>query len=159
MSDPGNRVLHVDVQTFLVDNILEYTDKMSMASALEVRVPYLDPRFVQRSLKTPFRHKLRGGVGKALLRDAFADLLPEANSRLPKKGFNVPLALWMRERLDTYFDQHMSRPGVEKQGILNWDYLQRLRADHQDGRRDNSYPLFGILMFDVWYRKYFAEAN
>ena len=159
LSDPGNRVLHVDVQTFLVDNILEYTDKMSMASALEVRVPYLDPRFVQRSLRTPFRHKLRGGVGKALLRDAFADLLPESNRRLPKKGFNAPLALWMRERLDTYFDQHMSRQALEKQGILNWDYLQRLRADHRDGRRDNSYPLFGLLMFNVWYRKYFAEAN
>jgi asparagine synthase (glutamine-hydrolysing) len=159
LSDIGNRVLHVDVQTFLVDNILEYTDKMSMASALEVRVPYLDPRFVERSLRTPFRYKLRGGVGKALLRDAFADLLPESNSRLPKKGFNAPLALWMRKRLDTYFDQYMSRPAVEKQEILNWDYLQRLRADHRDGRRDNSYPLFGVLMFDVWYRKYFAEAN
>jgi asparagine synthase (glutamine-hydrolysing) len=159
LPDAGNRVLHVDVQTFLVDNILEYTDKMSMASALEVRVPYLDPRFVQRSLRIPFRHKLCGAVGKALLRDAFADLLPESNSHLPKKGFNAPLALWMRERLDTYFDRHMSRPAVENQGILNWDYLQRLRGDHRDGRRDNSYPLFGILMFDVWYRKYFAEAN
>jgi len=84
---------------------------------------------VQRSLRIPFRHKLRGGVSKALLRDAFADPLPASNSRLPKKGFNAPLALWMRERLDAYFDQHMSRPAVEKQEILNWNYLQRLHAD------------------------------
>jgi asparagine synthase (glutamine-hydrolysing) len=150
----GNRVLHLDVQTFLVDNILEYTDKMSMATALEVRVPYLDHRFVERSLRVPFRYKLRGALGKRILKDTFADLLPECNQKLPKKGFNAPLAVWMRGCLDNYFDQHMSRAAVERQGILNWDYLQLLREQHRSGRRDNSYELFSILTFDVWHRKY-----
>jgi asparagine synthase (glutamine-hydrolysing) len=154
--DLGNRVLHLDVQTFLVDNLLEYTDKMSMASALEVRVPYLDYRFVERSLRVPFRYKLRGGTGKAILREAFADLLPEANQQLPKKGFNAPLAVWMRSRLDRYFDEHMSRAAVARQGVLNWDYLQLLRQQHRSGKRDNSYELFAILTFDAWYSKYFS---
>jgi asparagine synthase (glutamine-hydrolysing) len=154
LTDFGNRGLHVDVQTFLVDNLLEYTDKMSMATSLEVRVPFLDPRFVERSLRVPFRHKLRRGRGKVILREAFADLLPEANKRLPKKGFNAPLAVWMRDRLDRYFDAHLGRARVQQQGIFNWDYLRALRSQHQAGERDNSYELFSILMFDVWYRKY-----
>jgi len=154
--DLGNRVLHLDVNTFLVDNILEYTDKMSMATALEVRVPYLDYRFVERSLNVPFRYKLRGGQGKAILRETFQDLLPECNHQLPKKGFNAPLAVWMRSHLDSYFDEHMSRAAVERQGILNWDYLQLLRQQHRSGKRDNSYELFSILTFDAWHRKYFS---
>jgi asparagine synthase (glutamine-hydrolysing) len=157
LEDTGNRVLHVDVQTFLPDNILEYTDKMSMATALEVRVPYLDHRFVERSLRVPFCYKLRGSNGKVILKDLFSDLLPESNRRLPKKGFNAPLAVWMRDRLDGYFDQYMSRAEVERNGILNWDYLQGLRQEHRVGARDKSYELFSILMFDAWYRRYILQ--
>jgi asparagine synthetase B (glutamine-hydrolysing) len=60
LNDPGNRVLQLDVETFLVNNTLEHTDKMSMAVALEVRMPYLDSRFAERSPRIPFRYKLRG---------------------------------------------------------------------------------------------------
>jgi asparagine synthase (glutamine-hydrolysing) len=159
ISDFGNRVLHLDVQTFLPDNILEYTDKMSMAVSLEVRVPYLDYRFVERSLKIPFAHKLRGGKGKAILKDVFADILPEENIKAPKKGFNFPLAVWMRDHFDGYFDRQMGEQMVRREGILNWDYIQLLRGQHRAGKADNSYALFSIIMFDVWYRKYISGAE
>ena len=159
LDDFGNRVLHLDVQTFLLDNILEYTDKMSMAVGLEVRVPYLDHRVVEHSLAIPFHYKLRGAKSKIILKDAFADLLPELNQRAPKKGFNVPLAIWMRDRLDHYFDRHMGRAEIERQGILNWDYIQLLRQHHRTGKRDVSYELFSIIMFDVWYRKYILQSG
>jgi asparagine synthase (glutamine-hydrolysing) len=159
LDDFGNRVLHLDVQTFLPDNILEYTDKMSMAVSLEVRVPYLDPRVVEHSLTFPFRNKLRAGKSKAILKEAFADLLPAENSKAPKKGFNFPLAIWMRDYLDQYFDRRMSREEVERQAIFNWDYIKLLREQHLQGKADNSYPLFSIVMFDVWYRKYILNQE
>ena len=149
----------VDLQTFLPDNILEYTDKMSMAVSLEVRVPYLDYRVVEHSLSTPFRYKLRSGNSKILLREAFADLLPPANANAPKRGFNFPLAVWMRDYFDKYFDTHMDRDYLRAQGILNWDYVQLLREQHRLGENDNSYPLFSLIMFDVWYRKYILGTN
>jgi asparagine synthase (glutamine-hydrolysing) len=155
VADFGNRVLHLDVQTFLLDNILEYTDKMSMATSLEVRVPYLDHRLVERSLHVPFHYKLQGAHSKVILKDAFADLLPPCNLKLPKKGFNAPLSLWVRNQLDGYFDQHMDRDTVTREGILNWDQIQVLRAQHRTGRRDHAYDLFAIIMFDVWWRTYF----
>ncbi|MGA9995585.1 MAG: asparagine synthase (glutamine-hydrolyzing) [Pyrinomonadaceae bacterium] len=154
VSDLGNSVLYLDVQTFLPDNILEYTDKMSMAVSLEVRVPYLDYRFVEHSLQIPFAEKLNGGRGKAILKDAFSDLLPVENLRAPKKGFNFPLAAWMRDRFDKYFDVNMSKSEVERQGILRWDYIQLLREQHRTGKQDNSYTLFSIIMFDVWLKQY-----
>jgi len=154
LPDIGNRMLHLDVQTFLVDNILEYTDKMSMAVGLEVRVPYLDHRIVEHSLTIPFGHKLRGKHSKIILRDAFADLLPPLSQKAPKRGFNAPLAVWMRDHLDSYFDRYMSREAVAEQGIFVWEALQHLRHLHRTGKRDTSYALFAILMFDVWYRTY-----
>jgi asparagine synthase (glutamine-hydrolysing) len=153
-SEIGNQALAVDLQTFLPDNILEYTDKMSMAVGLEVRVPYLDYRVVEHSLGMPFSYKLRSGAGKVILKEAFADLLPPANATAPKKGFNFPLAVWMRDYFDKYFDAYMGREELAKQGIFNWDYIKLLREQHRTGKNDNSYPLFSLIMFDVWHRKY-----
>lgn len=155
----GNRALAVDLQTFLPDNILEYTDKMSMAVSLEVRVPYLDYRVVEHSLNTPFNYKLRGGKSKLLLKDAFADLLPPENASAPKKGFNFPLAVWMRDYFDKYFDVYMGRDYLREQGIFDWNYIQSLREQHRRGKSDNSYPLFSLIMFDVWYRKYLSGSG
>ena len=154
LKEIGNRALAVDLQTFLPDNILEYTDKMSMAVSLEVRVPYLDYRVVEHSLSMPFRYNLRGRDSKVILKEAFADLLPAENAKAPKRGFNFPLAIWMRDYFDKYFDDYMGPEELKQQGILDWNYIQLLRAEHRSGKNDNSYPLFSLIMFDVWYRKY-----
>jgi len=168
--DEDNRLLHVDVQTFLVNNLLEYTDKMSMAVALEVRVPYLDHRFVELSLNIPFNYKLRNGHTKWILRETFADFFPSEVIHAPKRGFNVPLARWMLTVFDEYFEasRHSNHPLKErlgedigytwKEGLLDWDYIQKLRAEHRRGKRDNAYELFGIIIFDIWWRKYITRT-
>lgn len=156
--DDGNRYSYLDVQTFLADNLLEYSDKMSMACSLELRVPYLDPRVVELAFRIPFSMKLRGGETKAIMRSAFADLIPEANRRLPKKGFNVPLGVWMRTKFDRYFDERLPREYVRQEGIFDHAYITQLRAEHKRGKRDNSYELFAVLMFDTWYRKYMTKT-
>jgi asparagine synthase (glutamine-hydrolysing) len=150
----GDRLLAADVATFLPDNVLAYTDRMSMAVGLEVRVPYLDHEFVQLAFSLPFKDKLRGRSTKAVLKDAFRGLVPAAALDGPKKGFNVPLAVWMRDRLDPYFDRYMDAAHTREQGLFVWEEIQRMRAEHRAGRRDNSYPLFALLMFDVWFRRY-----
>jgi asparagine synthase (glutamine-hydrolysing) len=156
--DEGNRFSFLDVKTFLPDNLLEYSDRMSMASSLELRVPYLDPRVVELAFRIPFGMKLRGGESKSILRRAFADLIPEENLRIPKKGFNVPLGVWMRTKLDRFFEERMPRSYVEGEGIFSYDFLQQLREQHRRGERDNAYELFAVLMFDTWYRKYITQT-
>jgi len=149
----GNSALDVDLQTFLPDNVLEYTDKMSMSVGLEVRVPYLDYRVVEHAHSLPFDYKLKAGNSKRILKETFADLLPPENLG-PKKGFNFPLATWMRDRFDSYFEQQMTRERVQRSGLFNWEYIQALRQQHRTGKKDNSYPLFALVMFDAWQKKY-----
>jgi asparagine synthase (glutamine-hydrolysing) len=152
--EDGNRFSYLDVETFLPDNLLEYSDKTSMAWSLELRVPLLDPRLVELAFRIPFDLKLNGGGSKSILRQAFAGLIPEENLRAPKKGFNVPLGKWMRTKFDRYFDELMPRDYVRREGIFDHGYIAQLRDEHRRGRRDNGYELFAILMFDAWYRRY-----
>jgi asparagine synthase (glutamine-hydrolysing) len=114
---------------------------------------------VAHSLTIPFHHKLRGGNSKVILKETFADLLPDFNHHAPKKGFNVPLAVWMREPLDRFFDRHMKQADLERQGIFNWECIQLLREQHRSGKRNNSYELFSLIMFEVWYRKYILQQG
>lgn len=152
--DDGNRFSYLDVETFLPDNLLEYSDKMSMAWALELRVPFLDPRVVETAFQIPFSMKLNRAGSKTILRKTFADLIPPENLKAPKKGFNVPLGGWMRTKLDRFFDELLPRDYVRREGIFDYQYIQQLREEHRRGRRDNAYELFAVLIFDAWYRKY-----
>lgn len=154
-----NKFLDVDIRTFLPDNILVYTDRMSMAASLEVRVPYLDHRLVEMSLGIPFDKKLRGGQSKVILKDAFRDLIPPELLGAPKRGFNVPLSMWMRDHLDDYFDSQGAPERAEAHGLFNWPEVQRLRHEHRVGRRDNASELFALIALDIWFRTAILEED
>jgi asparagine synthetase B (glutamine-hydrolysing) len=104
LEDEGNRILYLDVQSFLVDNIFEYTDKMSIVVALEVRVLLLDYRFVELSLNIPFVYKLRNDQSKLLLRETFKDSSQKKQGRYPcagstphyRIGYNAPSMIILR---------------------------------------------------------------
>jgi asparagine synthase (glutamine-hydrolysing) len=147
-------VMNLDLNSFLSDNILEYTDRTSMNVSLEARVPFLDHRIVEFACRIPWSYKLREGRAKAILKDAFADQLPADLLDAPKRGFCPPIAAWMAGPLDAYFDRVMTRRDVVKQGIFSWEEIQRLRLQHKARERDNGMELFGILMFNVWHRRY-----
>lgn len=162
-----NRLLHVDLQSFLVDNLLEYTDRMSMAVSMEIRVPLLEPEFVNRAMNVPFDKKLGRRGSKLVMRDAFRQFLTPAVRSGAKRGFNAPLGQWMRRELDEYFvaskvDKHRLKDRLGSDigatwlddQILDWNYIDSLREAHHSGRQDLSHELFSIIAFDVWWRKY-----
>src|SRR3984885_1031272 len=171
LTEEDNRILEMDLNTFLVDNILDYTDRMSMATALEVRVPLLDPAFVQMSLNAPFAYKIRKGEPKSILVDAFSEFFPPEARHAPKRGFNAPLGQWYERLLDPYFDAASSSSNrLQKQfgedvgaawrdGILDFRFIQRLRNQHRRGTRDCSHELFACIIFDVWWRKYIKRTE
>jgi asparagine synthase (glutamine-hydrolysing) len=171
LHDKDNRILEMDLKTFLVDNILDYTDRMSMATALEVRVPLLDTAFVEMSLNAPFAYKIRNGKSKAILVDAFEEFFPPKARNAPKRGFNAPLALWAGKLFDPYFDASLNaahplrkRLGEDvgaawNDGILDLNFVQQLRLQHRHGKRDNAHELFACILFDVWWRKYIKKSQ
>lgn len=150
------RMQYVDLKTFLLDNVLEYTDKMSMSVGLEARVPFLDHRLVELSFKVPGEFKIKGKETKFILRDAFSHLLPKEILQAPKRGFCAPISIWMEKHFDFYFDKVLTKDYAEKQAVFNWDYIQRLRREHKLKKKDNAMELFGIMMFDIWHKKYFS---
>ncbi|HXE53739.1 MAG TPA: asparagine synthase (glutamine-hydrolyzing), partial [Tepidisphaeraceae bacterium] len=158
-SDPDNRWLQTDLECFLVDDILEYTDRATMALALETRTPFLDCDLASYAIRLPFRRKMRGRNSKIVLKQAFADLLPPGFAATRKRGFNAPLALWMLGPLDRYFDRFMGIQPVQEQGIFDWDYLQILRAEHRRGSHDHAAVLFAVISFDLWHRRHFRGEH
>lgn len=157
-TDLYERFLHLELKTFLADNLLEYTDKMSMAVALEVRVPFLDHRLVELCARIPFRNKVTGGHSKLFLKKLFQDDLPPEILQGPKRGFAPPISQWLDQALDCYFEGNLTRTYIEKQGLFRWDRLSSIRAAHRRKKFDASSILWMIAAFDAWYRRFIEKA-
>jgi asparagine synthase (glutamine-hydrolysing) len=156
-TDRYGRVFAAELATFLAGNLLEYTDKATMAVALETRVPYLDHRLVEFSAQIPFHAKIHGGQSKRIVMDTFRDLLPQEIAQAPKRGFSPPIAKWVDHVLDRCFEEELTPHRIKRDGIFCWEAIEQLRQARRCGLRDTSMELVGILMFDAWYRRYIAK--
>lgn len=153
-TDRFGRVFSAELQMFLADNLLAYTDRASMAVGLETRAPLLDHRLVNLAARIPFRDKIRWGKSKRILVDAFEGFLPREVAAAPKRGFSPPMGRWTEKVLDRYFERTLDKRRVEKEGLFSWEALQSLRREHRSGRRDASAELLQVMMFDAWHERY-----
>ncbi len=147
--DEVNRRLYADFRTTLVDEMLTKVDRMTMASGLEARVPFLDRALVEWSFRQPGRYKVRGGTGKLLLRRVARDRLPRAAAR-PKHGFDVPLAEWLRGPLREALCDTLSRAAVARRGLLRPEAVERLVRAHLSGEADHSRKVFTLFALERW---------
>ncbi len=151
---PLDQVSYVDLHTFLPYNLLEYGDRMSMAHALELRLPFTDHRLVEFSMRVPAELKLRGRHTKFLLREAVRPLLPVAILERPKLGLNPPLGMWLQRELAPLMEQYLSEEAVRRRGWFKPEAVARLREDFRSGRRDYSLHLWALLVMEEWARQY-----
>jgi asparagine synthase (glutamine-hydrolysing) len=149
-----DRITAVDLQSFLPCNLLAYTDRMSMAHALEVRVPFTDHKLVEFATRLPPALRLRGMQDKYLLKKAVGDLLPEAVLKRKKLGFNPPMALWLKEDLHDLVRDGLSEEVVRRRGYFRPEAVRSLLYLHQSGRRDLSLHIWALLVLEVWHRIY-----
>lgn len=148
-----SRALLTDLETYLMDDVLALSDRISMWHSLELRVPYLDHRFVEFAFRVPERYKIRFSTQKYLLKKVAERWLPKDMIYHKKQGFEAPMAQWLKGPLLPFFDSLVNRSTLERMNIFNADEVIRLRNDHVRGVRKNSKILFSILMFCVWYRR------
>lgn len=123
--DPGDRILHWDIQTYLT-GLFHQDDRMSMANSLESRVPMADPRMVRFALHTDFSLKLRGGASKWLLRQAVADVVPAFVLNRRKVGFDTPAERWMRGMHSGFVRETLLSSRARSRGFWNVDGVQKI---------------------------------
>ncbi len=144
------RVQYLDTKVYLPGDILVKVDRMSMAHALEVRVPLLDHRVVEFAARLPVRYKLRNLTTKYILKKAAASWLPASIPKRPKKGFSVPMARWLREDLREMLLDTLSPGTIRSQGFFEPKCVARLVKEHQDKIFDRSRELWTLMVFTRW---------
>ena len=149
-ADELNRVLDLDVGTYLADELLVKADRASMAHSLEVRVPFLDTALSEFAFALPSRLKVRRLAKKRLLRKALAPILPAEILSAPKHGFTLPAAQWLRGPLEPYARELLS----SDRGLFDAAVVARLLDEHVAGKRDNWKQLWTLLSFAAWYDRY-----
>jgi asparagine synthase (glutamine-hydrolysing) len=150
--------VYLYLKHYLQDDILVKVDRASMATSLEVRAPFLDVNVVEFLCSLPSRYKLRGFTRKYLLRRLMRDRLPPGIADRSKKGFGIPLAKWFRSELRELLLEMLDPQRLEREGIFNPAYVQRLVEDHLAGRRDNRLELWTLTMFQIWKERWMAQA-
>lgn len=149
---PLHRMLALEQQFFLADHNLLYTDKMSMAASVEVRVPFLDKDLIRIANAIPPNLKQRGRHGKWVLRQAMAPFLPQEVIDRSKAGFGAPLRQWLRHDLKELVEDVLSPDTVRRRGIFDPQAVTRLIADDRAGRLDAVHTVFGLMCVEIWCR-------
>lgn len=158
-ADPLARMFAVDAQTQLPDDLLMLTDKMTMATSLECRVPLLDNELLELASRIPASVKLAGGELKALMKQALADVLPHEVLQRRKRGFGAPLGAWLKGPLLDLLNSALSRQSVEARGLLRYGPVKQLIDDHRASRLDGTDRLLALLNLEVWCRVYLDKRS
>ncbi|PCJ59300.1 MAG: asparagine synthase (glutamine-hydrolyzing) [Planctomycetota bacterium] len=149
-----DRMLALEQRFFLPDHNFTYTDKMSMAMGVEVRVPFLDNDLVDFSARIPLGLKQRGAEGKWVLKKMMEKYLPKDVVYRPKSGFGAPLRRWIRHDLRELLGDLLSTESLRRRGIFEPEAIHRLIKANDSGKVDASYTLLSLLCIEIWCRSY-----
>jgi asparagine synthase (glutamine-hydrolysing) len=147
-----NRFLWLDQMYYLPDDILNKSDRMSMAHSLEVRPPFLDHRIVEFASRLPEDFKIRGGKLKFVLRELMRGKLPAPVVRRSKEGFDIPAHDWLRTVLRPLLLDTLNERSVRESGFLHWPAVQAVLRAHMERRANLGYHLWGLLVLFLWMR-------
>ena len=158
--DPLSQLMYLDTKTYLSGDILTKVDRMSMATSLEVRVPILDHVFAEWVTGLPANWKLHDGQPKYILRKLAerVGVPPEVLHR-PKQGFSLPLVHWMRDELKGELPRLLLEPRSLQRGYFEPRAMRRLLDEHFRQRRDHSYPIWLLVVLELWHRNYLEARS
>jgi asparagine synthase (glutamine-hydrolysing) len=157
--DPLFKMLYLDVKTYLPNDYLVKVDRASMANSLEVRPPFLDHEFMELTAQIPSSLKIRGKSQKYIWKEAMRKKLPKKILAKKKKGFDVPVGLWLKDQLkDSFTEKVLSGKSITS-NILNLSEVEKMYKDHLCGYRNRSLELWTIYIFELWYRLFINKES
>lgn len=150
--NPLNRMLYVDTKLWLPDDLLARGDKTSMAVSLEARIPFLDHKLVEFAATLPPHLKLNGLTRKYLLKKVSQKWLPPEIIHRKKQGFPMPIPVWFKDQARSFLRDHLSSTQVQRRGLFDWEYVEKLLTEHETGFADHGALLWGLLNVELWHR-------
>ncbi|MEP6783827.1 MAG: asparagine synthase (glutamine-hydrolyzing) [Acidobacteriota bacterium] len=156
--DVLNRQLYADLSLYLADDILVKVDRMSMATSLETRAPFLDGDLMELAFSMPGHLKIRNGERKWILKQAMKDVLPETILNRKKEGFSIPMKNWLRKELQPLMRSLLSPDRIARRGLFDADYVRKLMDEHTAGRENHAHTLFPLMVLERWAEEHLSPA-
>ena len=140
----------MDMQSYMVDDVLTKVDRASMQNSLEVRVPILDHEFAELTARIPSDLKMKGTIKKYIFKEAMRKHLPKSILSHKKQGFSVPLKAWFKDDLKEYVDDRLLGTNSPLYDYLEPSYVSKIVHDHNNGMRDFNDKIWSLLFLDQW---------
>jgi asparagine synthase (glutamine-hydrolysing) len=150
--------IRCDLRLYLAENILPKVDHMSMAVSLEARVPYLDNEVIDLALAIPAHMKVRGGVRKWILKEAFASRLPKSIIARGKEGFSMPMKNWLINEWNSLMHELLSAGNLSAEGIFDARGIADLMRQHEAGTHNHSHTLWALMVYQLWRDRFVRDA-
>ncbi len=156
-TDRFNSLLWLDLNTYLCDDILMMTDRMSMANSFEVRVPLMDLKVVDAAFSLPFHYKLPGLDQKHILKQYLLQYLPPELVYRPKQGFGIPLQVWIKGKLKNFFQQIFESELARNEDLVSISLARKLLKEHTEQGHDHTSRIWLLAHYLLW-KKTFAVS-
>jgi asparagine synthase (glutamine-hydrolysing) len=157
-ADQLERMIYQELKLRLPELLLMRVDKMTMATSLEARVPFLDHKLVEFAMAIPRDLKFNRGQTKYILKRALKGVIPERVLNRRKVGFGAPINEWMLDRLGSLLETSLFNSPLRRRDLFDYDFIRRLLAEHRARRMNFSFLLWSLLNLSLWYERWF-EAD
>ena len=149
-TDLLNRQLYADLSIYLADDILVKVDRMSMATSLETRAPFLDVDVMELAFSMPGRLKIHNGRRKHVVKQAMRGLLPDRILNRKKEGFSIPMKQWLKRELRPLMDRLLEPERLARRGFVEPAAVAKMIDEHCAGRANHAHVLFSLMVFERW---------
>jgi asparagine synthase (glutamine-hydrolysing) len=153
-SDFLARMTYLELKLRLPELLLMRVDKITMATSVEARVPFLDHNLVEYAMGLPRSLKVEGASGKHILKRALEEILPHDLLYNPKRGFGAPVREWFRRGLGEWFDSHLMNSTMRRRDLLDYTLVGRLLEEHRSKKKDWGFHLWALLNLSLWYERW-----
>ncbi len=154
VQDDLNKLLYLEIYTFLIDHNLNYTDKAGMANSVEIRVPFLDLELVEFSTHIPVNLKMKGRETKYILKKVAEKYLPKHVIYRSKTGFGVPLEYWVRNEMDNIIQNNLNMEELKNHEIFNPNFVSHVIQNNKSGKINASYNVWSFLAIQSWLKQF-----
>jgi asparagine synthase (glutamine-hydrolysing) len=148
------RMTYLELKLRLPELLLMRVDKITMATSVEARVPFLDHHLVEYALSLPRSLKVEGVSGKHILKRSLEEILPRDLLYERKRGFGAPVREWFREGLGGWFDDHLMNSTMRRRDLLDYSFVSRMLDEHRRKTKDWGFHLWALLNLSLWYERW-----